>query len=61
LGSLASPLPMRWECQPCIARAAASLRARPDPEPGVPPAFGYKNTKESFIQCLCLRNQHYMF
>ena len=33
IGSLTSPLPRRrCECQPCIARAAASLRALPDAE-----------------------------
>ena len=33
IGSPTSPFPRRrWECQPCIARAAASLLALPDPE-----------------------------
>jgi len=32
-GSLTSPLPLRrCECQPCIARDAASLLALPDPD-----------------------------
>lgn len=29
----------RWECQPCIARAAASLRALPDPKAWLPPPY----------------------
>lgn len=33
IGSPTSPAPRRWACQPCIARAAASLLALPGPDP----------------------------
>jgi hypothetical protein len=39
IGLLTSPLPRkRSECQPCIARAAASLRVLPDPDAWISPA-----------------------
>lgn len=57
VGSFESPLPMRCECHPCIARAAASLRARPDPDPGVPPALGYNNTNTN-VKFLSKSAQH---
>lgn len=39
IGLLTSPLPRkRSECQPCIARAAASLRVLPDPEAWISPS-----------------------
>lgn len=46
IGSLTSPYPKsRWTCQPCIARAAASLRALPDPGAWQP--FPWTRTPDS--------------
>jgi hypothetical protein len=50
IGLLTSPLPRkRSECQPCIARAAASLRVLPDPEAWISPSkenVGKRTTME---------------
>lgn len=54
IGSLISPFPwILWECQPCMARAAASLMVLPDPDDCVA-IFGWRRKKK-------LWKKHYIF